>query len=668
MNKSFSSLIKIFSIKIVRTTFLFIGLLSSSHLFAQQSSLQLKGAHQQTSKETNNSPNSLLKETRQILQLAEYIGVDYPAAVNHGQITNKDEFAEMQQFANIIVDKISALPVNNNQLISLSIALQQAVNNKENTASIQKYSQAIRQQILAISPVLVLPKHLLPSKQTQALFVENCALCHGETGQGNGNLAKTLSPKPTDFTDQSRALNRSLLGLYDAITNGLEGSAMRSFNNLSERQRWSLAFYVGGLAFKPTSDVDKVTSSQPLPNINLTNWINNNPNNLMQKNALSQAQISSLRSDPTPLFKQNKAPLQTTKRNLLAAVNAYKAKQLAQAQTLAVSAYLDGFELIENNLDAHDSALRKSIESQLLNFRNLLKVADQQAQVESELTQILQQLQLAEQTMTMNSLSNNSIFSAALVILLREGLEALLVVIALATVLIKTKRQDALKYLHFGWILALIAGFFTWWAAENLIDISGASREVMEGGAALLAALVLFYVGYWMHNKTQASQWQNYIKHNVDRHLGAGTLWGIASLVFISVYREVFETVLFYQSLLTQASTTQMSVVVSGFLTGVAILALIAWLMIRYSVKLPLTKFFSVSAYFMLVLAFILTGKGIAALQEAAIISLSPFPINISINWLGVAPTWQGLIAQATILVLTALLMLKKQSKQVSHN
>ena len=286
MNKGFSSLIKISSIKIVRTTFLFIGLLSSSHLFAQQSPLQLKETHLQTSqtnKETNNSSSSLLKETRQILQLAEYIGVDYPAAVNHRQISNKDEFAEMQQFANIIVDKISGLPVNNNQLIRLSIALQQAVNNKENTASIQKYSQAIRQQILAISPVLVLPKHLLPSKQTQALFVENCALCHGETGQGNGNLARTLSPKPTDFTDQSRALNRSLLGLYDAITNGLEGSAMRSFNNLSERQRWSLAFYVGGLAFKPTSDVDKVSSSQSLPNINLTNWINNNPNNLMQK-------------------------------------------------------------------------------------------------------------------------------------------------------------------------------------------------------------------------------------------------------------------------------------------------------------------------------------------------------------------------------------------------
>jgi len=668
VNKPFYSCKNKFISTLANTTLLLISILSSSQLLAQETT------HQVLKKVNSASSASLLKETRQILQLAEYIAVDYPAAVNKGKISNKDEFVEMQQFANLIVDKISNLPNDNSKLISLSLALQQAVNNKDNSAKIQNISQAIRQQLLALSPALVLPKHLLAKEQTQVLFKENCAMCHGNTGRGDGNLARTLSPQPTNFTDQSRALNRSLLGLYDAVTNGLDGSAMRSFANLSERQRWSLAFYVGGLAFKNQPNAQEISQEKngdkmPALSINLANWINNNPSNLIQQNNnISLKQIMALRSDPAPLFKQNKAPLQTTKRNLLAAVSAYNANEFTQAQTLVVSAYLDGFELIENNLDAHDSVLRKSIESQLLNFRNLLSITGQQTKINSELAKIMSQLQLAEQALTINTLSNNSMFSAALVILLREGLEALLVVIALATVLMKTKRQDALKYLHFGWISALIAGFFTWWAAENLIDISGASREVMEGTAALLAALVLFYVGYWMHSKTQASQWQSYIKHHVNRHLGAGTLWGIASLAFISVYREVFETVLFYQSLLTQTSTTQMSVVVSGFLTGVAILAIIAWLMIRYSVKLPLTKFFSVSAYFMLILAFILTGKGIAALQEAAIIGLSPFPINISISWLGVAATWQGILAQGIIIMLTLLLMFKNNNEVDAPN
>lgn len=657
MNISFPPLKIIFTKKIASTTFLIMALLNSTYSFAQNMPAQKTLQNTQT---VNTSPKYQLKETRQVLQLAEYIGVDYPAAVKNGQISNKDEYAEMQQFATIISDKISKLSPPKSELSLTSLALQQAVNNKESATNIQKYSQAIRKQLLTTSPALILPKHLLPNKQVHTLFKENCSSCHGNTGAGNGVLAKTLTPEPTNFTDQTRAMNRSLLGLYDAITNGLDGSAMRSFNHLNERQRWSLAFYVGSLAFKPQQKLDTAS----LPQIDLTTWVNNNPNNLIKHNVnMTNTLLNNLRSEPNLLFSQNKSPLQTTKLNLLAAISAYKNNQLAQAQSLAVSAYLDGFELVENNLDAHDSVLRKSIEKQLLTFRDLLKTTNQQPQIDQELTQILRQLNAAENMLITNKLSNNSMFSAALIILLREGLEALLVVIALATVLIKTKRKDALKYLHFGWVLALIAGLFTWWAAENLINISGASREVMEGGAAILAALVLFYVGYWMHSKTQASQWQSYIKNNVNRHLTAGTLWGIAGLAFISVYREVFETVLFYQSLLTQANSEQMSVVVSGLLTGIATLALIAWLMIRYSVKLPISKFFSISAYFMLVLAFILTGKGIAALQEAAIIDLSPFPVDLSISWLGVTATWQGLMAQSTIIILSALLMFKNNSQ-----
>ena len=675
VNIIFSLLKIVFSNKLVQTIFLFMSILSSTSLFAQNTALlksqpETRQANQKTTQTVKVSPKNLLKETRQVLQLAEYIGVDYPAAVQKGEISNKSEFAEMKQFSTIIVDKIHKLSASNASLIAASLTLQQAVNNKSPSTVIQKYSQAIRQQLLAISPNLVLPQHLLPSEQTQALFKNNCAMCHGETGRGNGLLAKTLTPKPTDFTDQSRAINRSLLGLYDVITNGLDGGAMRSFKHLNKRQRWSLAFYVGGFAFKSTINIDKnnvnknnaqkSVSSEQLSKISLSKWINNNPSNLIQQNTnITLAQIATLRSDPSPLFKQSKTPLQITKRNLLAAVAAYKAEQLAQAQTLAVSAYLDGFELVENNLDAHDSILRKNIESQLLNFRNLLNTANQPVKIDQELTKILQKLQQAEQLLTEKGLSNDAIYSAATIILLREGLEALLIIIALATVLMKTKRRDAMKYLHLGWILALIAGIFTWWAAENLISISGASRELMEGGAALLAAFVLFYVGYWMQGKTQAVQWQHYIKTNLDRHLNSGTLWGIAGLAFISVYREIFETVLFYQSLLAQSNAEQLSYLSSGLFSGIAILAIIAWLMIRYSVRLPITQFFKVSTYFMLILAFVLTGKGVAALQEAGIIEISPFPIDISISWLGISATWQGLLSQASVIILAALLMFK---------
>ncbi|MGI2039151.1 cytochrome c/FTR1 family iron permease [Shewanella frigidimarina] len=631
----------------------------STSLWAQSPTV----TSQEISHET--SPD-LLKQTRQILQLAEYIGVDYSEAVTEGSISNPDEFAEMQQFASIIIEKTNLLANDvPNSLTADALQLQQAIADKSSLDVIQGLSQKIRNQLLSQSPALVLPTQLLAKENVKQLFIENCSTCHGDLGQGDGPLAKSLSPEPTNFTDQERALNRSLLGLYDAISDGLDGSAMRAFSELNDQQRWSLAFYIGSLAFEPTATTTKHIENDA--NIELQQWVNSNPTQLIEQNVeIDKAQLALLRSQPELLFQYADSPISVARTNLQAAVKAYQANELAQAQTLAVSAYLDGFELIENNLDAHDSSLRKSIESQLLNFRNILKTTGQDNQVNQQLTSILAQLDQADTLLTEQSLSNNAMFSAALIILLREGLEALLVIIALMTVLIKTERQDAIKFVHFGWISALAAGVLTWWAADNLISISGASRELMEGGAALLAALVLFYVGYWMHSKTQGSKWQSYIKNNVDRHLNTGTLWGLTGLAFISVYREVFETILFYQSLLTQAigsasSNEQVSYLVYGLLAGMAILAVIAWLMMRYSVKLPLARFFAVSSYFMLILAFILAGKGISALQEAAVISLTPFPLDVSISWLGIASTWQGLGTQMVIVVLFSLLVIRNR-------
>ena len=162
-----------------------------------------------------------------------------------------------------------------------------------------------------------------------------------------------------------------------------------------------------------------------------------------------------------------------------------------------------------------------------------------------------------------------------------------------------------------------------------------------------------------MHSKSKAGQWQSYIKQNINHKLKAGSLWGIAGLSFITVYREVFETVLFYQSLILQTQSGQHVTLLSGFLFGLFILALIAWLVIKYSVKMPLAQFFSSTSYIILILAFILTGKAIAALQEAAVIPVTAFPINISFDWLGIYSTWQGLSAQLLVLIISVVLMLK---------
>ena len=169
-----------------------------------------------------------------------------------------------------------------------------------------------------------------------------------------------------------------------------------------------------------------------------------------------------------------------------------------------------------------------------------------------------------------------------------------------------------------------------------------------------------------MHSKTQAAQWQAYIQQHVDTQLKSGTLWGLVALAFVAVYREVFETVLFYQSLLTQAVSTQYSSVGGGFALGLLLLAILAWVLIRFSVKLPIAKFFSATTYLLLALAFVLMGKAVSALQEAAIIGMTPLPVSFEIDWIGVKSTWQGVLAQLSVLLVYLVFLILSKSKRAT--
>lgn len=604
-------------------------------------------------------------QVRQLMQLAEYIGVDYSEAVVNGQIKDPEEYLEMVEFAQLIVDKsqtVSELRRHRN-ISEQARTLQTAIANKHDLDIVQILTADLRKSLLELAPQASLPGTLLPKAQTLALFTQSCMGCHGASGQGDGLLASQLSPAPTDFTDKERALNRSVLGLYDAIANGIDGTAMPGFGQLTDQQKWSLAFFTGSLAFAADNDTDFVSGA-----VSLQQLVNYSPKTLAQAlpNDL-QVQVEQLRAQPQLLFVEQDNPLTFTRQQLHLAHQAYRQGDTVKATNLAVSAYLDGFELVENNLDAIDTPLRKNLEVNLMRLRQVLGVKDDVAGVDNMMAITITQLQQAEQLLQETKLSGGALFSASLVILLREGLEALLVVLALVTVLQRTHRQDALRYVHLGWLSALAAGGITWLVAEYLITISGASREVMEGVAALLAAVVLFYVGFWMHNKTSAKQWQTYIEQSIQTNLKTGTLWGITLLAFIAVYREVFETVLFYQSLLTQAAASQHSTVIAGFVTGTFLLSLVAWALVKYSVKLPLARFFAVTTYLLLALSFVLMGKAVLALQEASLISSSPLPVTIEFGWMGVSSSWQAMSAQAVILLLSVALVLRTRLLKVKR-
>ena len=210
--------------------------------------------------------------------------------------------------------------------------------------------------------------------------------------------------------------------------------------------------------------------------------------------------------------------------------------------------------------------------------------------------------------------------SAPLTILLREGLEALLIVVAMLAFLNKADRRELTRPVHYGWISALVAGVATWWAATSLITVSGASRELTEGFGSCSRPRSCCSSASGCTARRRPDEWQRYIRDKLrrcgDQRLG----WFLFSLAFIAVYREVFETILFFAAL---AAEGNVGALIAGALVGaMRRSAVIAVAMLRFSRRLPIGKFFAYSSALVAVLAVVLAGKGVAALQEAGLIGV----------------------------------------------
>ncbi|MBX9849513.1 MAG: FTR1 family protein, partial [Rhodocyclaceae bacterium] len=204
------------------------------------------------------------------------------------------------------------------------------------------------------------------------------------------------------------------------------------------------------------------------------------------------------------------------------------------------------------------------------------------------------------------------------------------------------------RYVHAGWVLALAAGGLTWAVATYVVDISGASREVTEGLSSLFAAVVLLSVGLWMHQKSSAGRWQAYLKDKLSSALSRRSAWALFGLSFLAVYREVFETVLFFSALAAEGSS---GALLAGLATGIVILAIITWVLLRTSTRMPIGKFFAASSVLVAVLAVVLAGKGAAGLQEAGWLTSSPMAWP-HVDILGMYPSAETAAAQLFVLLI----------------
>lgn len=240
-----------------------------------------------------------------------------------------------------------------------------------------------------------------------------------------------------------------------------------------------------------------------------------------------------------------------------------------------------------------------------------------------------------------------------MLIILREGLEAVLILGAILGYLRATNSPRKFGvWVYLGTAAAVLLSVFTWWAAQRLITISVAGREIIEGVASLLAVAVLFCVTHWLFEKVYVVDWIAFVKEQVGKALSTGSALALVGLGFTVVYREGFETVLFYQALLFDA---QAGSVWLGFILGSLVIFGVAYVLLRLSKRLPLKPFFTVTGLMLMLLAFNFMGSGIRELQEAGIVSahlLAWMPENLILMELfGIFPTLETALGQALFLL-----------------
>lgn len=355
-----------------------------------------------------------------------------------------------------------------------------------------------------------------------------------------------MTPPPANLRDAVRLDRLSLYAIYNTLGLGVEGTDMPSFaDQLDDRQRWDLATYIAGF----TADPAAAKSEQPF---NLADLARQTPNEVLAANGPAAAATFRAQRAQPPQVKRGPAQLlDYTAATLDKSLAAFQKGDHEQAYDLSVAAYLEGFELVESSLDNVDANVRKDTEKALMAYRQSLQDGLPVEQVQQRLDVAKGKLTESAGLLGGDGLSWSLSYISGLLILLREGLEAILVLAAILAFLRNTGQQSAVRSVNVGWGLALLAGLATWALAAYVIDVSGAQRELLEGCTALFASVMVLWLGVWMHDRRHAAAWQDYIKSSL---VGGGGRFGFAVLAFFSVYRELFEVILFYETLWLQAA------------------------------------------------------------------------------------------------------------------
>lgn len=345
----------------------------------------------------------------------------------------------------------------------------------------------------------------------------------------------------------------------------------------------------------------------------------------------------------------------TARRLVDESVDVVAAGNRARAYKLARDAYIDHFELAEIPLRLRDPNLVLDAEFSFAELRNGIQGGAGLDDVKADARDVRRMLDDVDHVLSRPGVAAPLLAAGlSFSIIFREGLEAVLMIAVLLGALEAGRAAGYRRPLLWGVGGALLATALTWLLAELVIDIAPLGQELIAGIAGLLAVTVLFAVSFWLVSRMEQRRWMEFMRSRVSAAIATGSALAFAGLGFTAVYREGFETVLFYQTLLLFAHGLGLWIAL-GLTAGTAALGGVAWAILRLGRRLPIRTFLAASAAVVLLLSIAFLGNAVAALQDADMLSVTPvashalrLPVFL-IDITGIHATKEGLAAQASL-------------------
>ena len=332
------------------------------------------------------------------------------------------------------------------------------------------------------------------------------------------------------------------------------------------------------------------------------------------------------------------------------ALEAFKNGDKTKGQS-KVKEFIQVWPTVEGDVSTRNSALYTKVETQTPII--MVKGTDKQYQ---------EQLQGLIAELSQIDTKAKYTFIDAMFILLREGVEALLIVLALVSSLKAANQKKGLRWVYTGATAGILASVIIAFMLQALFPAvsSGTNREILEGFVGIFAVVMMIGIGFWLHSKSSLKSWKNYIDRKMDIVLSTGSFISMFVLSFLAVFREGAETILFYVGILPLISLQNLII---GVVSAILILIVIALVLIYASSKIKIHQVFFVLTWTIYFLAFKMLGTSIHMLQVVGILPLHVIRFIPTVEVLGIYANIEVFVSQLILIIIIVITTLKRKNK-----